>query len=78
MHDVQLRSKMLQTVEGRRKFQVRLTAKWNAIEHIEREDVDGMWETFKAGILGRAEEACGRRTCQSGKKRTAWMVKQGS
>lgn len=43
MHDVQLRSKMLQTVEGRKKFQVRLTVKWNAIERIEREDIDKMW-----------------------------------
>ena len=52
----QLRSERLQTVEGRLKFGARLRAKWNMVKQIEVEDVDRMWEEFKGGILGTAEE----------------------
>ena len=34
-----------------------------------------MWEEFKEGIVGTAEEVCGRRNGQSGKKRTGWWGK---
>ena len=35
-----------------------------------------MWEEFKGVILGTAEEVCGRRKCQSSKKRTGWWSKE--
>ena len=72
----QLKSERLQTVEGRLKFRARLRAKWNMVKQIEVEDVDRMWEEFKGGILGTAEEVCGRRKGQSGKKRTGWWGKE--
>ena len=72
----QLRSERLQTLEGRLKFRARLRAKWNMVKQIEEEDVDRMWEEFKGGILGTAEEVCGRRKRQSGKKRTGWWGKE--
>ena len=72
----QLRSERLQTVEGRLKFQARLRAKWKMVKQTEWEDVDRMWEEFKGGILGTAEEVCGRRKGQSGKKRTGWWGKE--
>ena len=72
----QLKSERLQTVEGRLKFRARLRAKWNMVKQIEVEDVDRMWEEFKGGILGTAEEVCGRSKGQSGKKRTGWWGKE--
>ena len=71
----QLRSERLGTVGGRLKFRVRLRAKWNMVQRIEGEDVDRMWEEFKGGIVGTAEEVCGRRKGDSGKKRTGWWGK---
>ena len=46
------------------------------VKQIEVEDVDRMWEEFKGDILGTAEEVCGRRKGQSGKKRTGWWGKE--
>ena len=34
-------------MEGRLTFWTRLGAKWNAVEHSEREDVEGMWTNLR-------------------------------
>ena len=68
----QLRCERLQTVGGRLKFQARLSARWIMVGQIEGKDTYRMWEMFKGGILGAAEEVCEKRKCRSGVKRSGW------
>ena len=59
-------------MEGRLTFRARLGTKWNAVEHSEGEDVEGLWKNLRVV----SEEVCGRRKRLRGKKRTGWWSKE--